>query len=73
VIGRNSRTSRGWKVIDKGYGTDHTICCISNSIVSSFIWTTKNIEHIAEHGIEPAEAEHVVTNAKSPYPQVLGR
>jgi hypothetical protein len=40
--------------------------------VSSFIWTTKNIEHIAEHGIEPLEAEHAVINARSPYPQVWG-
>jgi hypothetical protein len=42
------------------------------SIVPSFIWTAKNIQHIAEHGIEPLEAEHVVVNARSPYPQVWG-
>jgi uncharacterized DUF497 family protein len=48
------------------------ICCISNPIVSGFIWTRKNVEHIAEHGIEPHEAEHVVVNARSPYPQVWG-
>lgn len=26
-----------------------------------FIWTRKNVEHIAEHGITPEEAEYVVT------------
>lgn len=32
----------------------------------------RNIEHIAEHGISPREAEYVVENAAPPYPQMVG-
>lgn len=36
-----------------------------------FRWNEWNIEHVAKHGIDPEEAEHVVTQARAPYP--LGR
>ncbi len=29
-----------------------------------FWWDNQNIEHIADHGVEPAEAEAVLDNAK---------
>ena len=35
--------------------------------MAGFIWTTKNVEHIAEHGITPAEAAHVVLNGRTSY------
>ena len=31
-------------------------------------WIDWNRDHIAEHGVEPAEAEAVVRNAKPPFP-----
>ena len=35
-----------------------------------FIWQQdENEEHIAKHGIETHEAEHVVRNARRPYPR----
>ena len=34
-----------------------------------FRWNEWNIDHIAEHGVRPEEAEAVVRNAKSPYPR----
>jgi uncharacterized DUF497 family protein len=33
-----------------------------------FRWNEWNIDHIAEHGVRPDEAETVVRNAKRPYP-----
>jgi uncharacterized DUF497 family protein len=33
----------------------------------AFIWNRKNAEHIAEHGIVPAEAEHVVLHGRTTY------
>ena len=33
-----------------------------------FRWNGWNIEHIAKHGIKPWEAEHVIHNAKPPFP-----
>jgi len=33
-----------------------------------FRWNEWNIEHIAEHGVSPAEAEWVVETARRPYP-----
>jgi len=35
-----------------------------------FRWNEWNIEHIAEHGVSPEEAEWVVKHAKPPYPQL---
>jgi hypothetical protein len=34
--------------------------------MASFVWQSKNIEHIAAHGVSPDEAEHVVVHARSP-------
>ena len=33
-----------------------------------FRWIDWNLDHIAEHGIEPEEAEMVVRNARPPFP-----
>jgi uncharacterized DUF497 family protein len=35
-----------------------------------FYWTTKNAEHIAEHGVTIGEAEYVVLNPARGYPLV---
>ena len=34
-----------------------------------FRWNRWNIEHIAEHGVPPEEAELVVEQARRPYPE----
>ncbi|HET6249779.1 MAG TPA: hypothetical protein VFE47_18965 [Tepidisphaeraceae bacterium] len=34
-----------------------------------FYWDDYNVEHIAEHGIEPDDAEFVVRRASRPYPR----
>ena len=36
-----------------------------------FSWDVWNIDHIAKHGVTPADAEYVVRNAESPFPRVL--
>ena len=36
-----------------------------------FRWNDWNIDHIAEHGVSPEEAEYVVSHARPPYPQEL--
>jgi len=36
-----------------------------------FRWNEWNTQHIAAHGVDPDEAEIVVTQAKRPYPQVI--
>lgn len=33
-----------------------------------FRWNDWNIEHLAKHGVDPDEAEHVLTQARAPYP-----
>lgn len=33
-----------------------------------FRWNDWNEEHIAAHGVSPAEAEHVVLGARAPFP-----
>ncbi|MGO8745340.1 MAG: hypothetical protein ACLQNE_05070 [Thermoguttaceae bacterium] len=33
-----------------------------------FRWNEWNVEHIAEHGVSPVEAERVVEAARRPYP-----
>jgi uncharacterized DUF497 family protein len=35
-----------------------------------FRWNAWNIEHIAEHGVTPEEAEWVVEHARRPYPEL---
>lgn len=37
-----------------------------------FRWNEWNTEHIAEHGVGIEEAEHVVRNARPPFPRRAG-
>ncbi len=37
-----------------------------------FVWNSKSVAHLAKHGIRPNQAEHIVENAKPPYPQMIG-
>ena len=37
-----------------------------------FRWIDWNRDHIAEHGVDPEEAEMVIRNVKSPYPEQIG-
>ncbi len=37
-----------------------------------FRWSRWNIEHLAEHGVGPEEAEEVVREAERPYPRRIG-
>ena len=37
-----------------------------------FRWNQWNVEHIAGHGVEPAEAEAVVSGASEPFPLYRG-
>ncbi len=37
-----------------------------------YAWDERNREHIANHGVTPAEAQFVVDGAMSPFPQELG-
>ena len=37
-----------------------------------FRWNDWNLEHIAEHGVTPVEAEYVVNHARSPWPMFRG-
>jgi hypothetical protein len=43
-----------------------------NSRDYEFRWNEWNVDHIAEHGVAPAEAEHVVNFAARPYPERIG-
>ena len=35
-----------------------------------FRWNQWNVDHIAEHGVSPEEAEWVVEHARRPYPEL---
>ena len=37
-----------------------------------FSWNRWNTEHIASHGVTPAEAEQIVEGARPPFPQPAG-
>jgi uncharacterized DUF497 family protein len=37
-----------------------------------FRWNDWNVEHIAEHGIDPLEAEYVIRHARPPFPEARG-
>lgn len=37
-----------------------------------FRWNDSNVDHIAEHGIAPWEAEDIVRRAKPPWPRKIG-
>jgi hypothetical protein len=34
-----------------------------------FRWNAWNLDHVGKHGLEPADAEHVVRRARRPYPE----
>jgi uncharacterized DUF497 family protein len=40
--------------------------------MTTFAWDEWNVRHIDEHAIAPAEAEHVVRNARPPFPREIG-
>jgi uncharacterized DUF497 family protein len=40
--------------------------------VAEFRWNRWNTAHIAEHGVTPAEAEHVVEHPLRGYPRKIG-
>ena len=37
-----------------------------------FRWNDWNVDHIAEHGVDPVEAEFVVRHARRPWPEKIG-
>jgi uncharacterized DUF497 family protein len=37
-----------------------------------FLWSSRNIEHIAKHGVTLEEGGYVVNNAKPPFPESVG-
>jgi len=37
-----------------------------------FRWNDWNVDHIAEHGVGPIEAEFVVRQARRPWPEKIG-
>lgn len=37
-----------------------------------FAWDDRNIDHIGRHQVSPREAEYVIENAESPWPQQKG-
>ena len=43
-----------------------------NSRDYDFRWNDWNVEHIAEHGVHPADAEYVVNRPSAPYPAKIG-
>ena len=43
-----------------------------NSRDYEFRWNEWNVGHVAEHGVHPDEAEHVVNFASPPYPEKIG-
>jgi hypothetical protein len=38
-----------------------------------FRWNNWNVEHIAEHGVAPDEAEWIVEHARRPYPELMDK
>jgi uncharacterized DUF497 family protein len=40
-------------------------------IIMEFRWNAWNVDHIAQHGVSPEEAEYVVRHARRPYPRKL--
>jgi len=43
-----------------------------NSRDYEFRWNEWNVEHIAEHGVEPGAAERIVNFASPPFPEKIG-
>jgi hypothetical protein len=40
--------------------------------MKAFSWGPANVEHIAKHGVAPAEAQYVATHARKPFPRYVG-
>lgn len=40
--------------------------------MADFRWNDWNLEHATSHGVSVDEAESVIRNAKSPYPEYIG-
>jgi uncharacterized DUF497 family protein len=40
--------------------------------VYEFRWNGWNVDHIAEHGVRPHEAQQVVNSARPPFPRYMG-
>jgi uncharacterized DUF497 family protein len=40
--------------------------------IVEFRWNEWNVDHIAEHGVDPEQAEYVVKHASRPYPEYRG-
>jgi uncharacterized DUF497 family protein len=40
--------------------------------MASFIWTDRNVAHIAKHGVTTGDAEYVVLSARPPFPREHG-
>jgi uncharacterized DUF497 family protein len=40
--------------------------------VYEFRWNQWNVEHIAEHGVSPEDAEHAVNRPRRSFPRYLG-
>lgn len=38
----------------------------------AFRWNEWNLDHVDRHGVDPFEAEYVVTHATPPYPRFIG-
>jgi uncharacterized DUF497 family protein len=41
-------------------------------MVYEFRWNDWNLDHVEKHGVSPKEAEHIVVNARRPYPRHEG-
>jgi uncharacterized DUF497 family protein len=37
-----------------------------------FRWNADNVDHIGEHGVRPADAEHVLSCTTGPFPRSIG-
>jgi uncharacterized DUF497 family protein len=42
-------------------------------MAGDFRWVEWNVDHIAKHGVETDQAEHVVLGARRPWPSYEGR
>jgi uncharacterized DUF497 family protein len=41
-------------------------------MLGEFRWNDWNVDHLAEHGVTPRQAEHVVLRARKPWPSYEG-
>jgi hypothetical protein len=52
------------------FTVDHTDIFLHNKFMD-FRWNDWNIEHIAEHGVSPEDAERAIRAASHPYPRKI--